>query len=114
MGQCITKPQSRTHAAELLASFSAGTQQVLTAVAFQRPGLDLRCEVVESTVTFKRLTDRMISAYLDSVDPMDKAGAYDIGQHGDMIIASHTGSYTNIVGLPMELVTRWLREAGIL
>lgn len=113
-GKCITKPSSREHAVELLKMFSGAVQQVLTAVAWYQPGREVKCDVVESTVIFKTLTDNIIAAYFGLVDPMDKAGAYDIDQHGDMIIEKYEGSYTNIVGLPMELVTRWLREADIL
>jgi len=47
-------------------------------------------------------------------EPMDKAGAYDIDQHGALIIRRHTGSYSNIMGLPAETVAAWLRKQGLL
>jgi septum formation protein len=107
-GRCIGKPESRDQAVDLLRMFSGKAQSILTAVAYARPGEECRCEVVKSRVTFKVLTEAVVLRYLAEVDPMDKAGAYDIAQHGDLIIESCTGSRSNVAGLPVETVREWL------
>ena len=107
-GRCIGKPESRKQAAEFLRMFSGEAQSILTAVAYARPGEACRCEVVKSRVTFKVLTEAVVREYLTRVDPMDKSGAYDIAQRGDLIIESCDGSRSNVAGLPMETVREWL------
>ena len=109
--RCIPKPDSIEQATAFLRMFSGKTHSVLTCVAFltlntsaPNPSATPELKTVESSVTFKTLTDTIIRSYFEKVDPLDKAGAYDIDQHGDMIIASWSGSYTNIMGLPVELM----------
>ena len=63
---------------------------------------------------FKPLSEPVIAEYFRRVNPLDKAGAYDINAHGELIIARHTGSWTNIMGLPAELVADLLRREGLL
>ena len=60
----------------------------------------------ESTaVTFHTLDDVQIRRYLNRVNPLDKAGAYAIQEEGDLIVEKIVGSYTNVVGLPVERLT---------
>ena len=66
-----------------------------------------------SRVWFRRLSDSAIRAYLDKVNPLDKAGAYAAQGHGAEIVEKIEGSYTNVVGLPMEKTTAALAEFGI-
>lgn len=108
-GRVICKPSSEAEAVEFLRSFSGEQHTVITAVAFSTPQRGLEIEVVESQVVFKKLTDEQIRQYCSKVDPLDKAGAYDIDQNGDMIIESFAGSRTNIMGLPAEVVAKWLK-----
>lgn len=107
-GHCITKPESPTEARQFLRRFSGRSQQILTGVAYGGPGAPWRGTVETSSVRFRELDDPAIENYFARVDPMDKAGAYDIGQHGELVIAERQGSYTNIMGLPAETVARWL------
>ena len=53
-------------------------------------------------VRFATLSDRQIRNYLAAVNPLDKAGAYAIQQHGEWIVEALEGSFTNVVGLPVE------------
>ena len=69
--------------------------------------------VVESEVQFKVLDEAVIDRYLARVDPLDKAGAYAIQQETDLIIAGWRGSYTNIVGLPVEETKQFLTLCGL-
>jgi septum formation protein len=64
-------------------------------------------------VEFRELTDRAIQDYFEKVNPLDKAGAYAAQGHGKEIILRIEGSYSNVVGLPMETTTRWLRTFGV-
>ena len=111
-GRCVPKPRSMDEARDFLRMFSGHSQQVHTGVALSRPGRQVDVKVVTSDVSFKELSDVAIDAYLRRVDPMDKAGAYDIDQQGDLIIASYSGSRTNIMGLPRETVAEWLENCA--
>jgi septum formation protein len=55
-----------------------------------------------SAVTFHQLSPKRIRAYLDRIDTRDKAGAYAVQQHGEMLVERVTGSFTNVVGLPLQ------------
>ena len=61
-------------------------------------------------VDFLPLTDVEIDAYFDLVNPFDKAGAYGIQEHGELIVSSIRGSYENVMGLPVDLVVAELEK----
>src|SRR5258708_19070723 len=63
-------------------------------------------------VTFRALDAPKIRRYLNQVNPLDKAGGYAIQEEGDLIIESISGSYTNVLGLPVERLTSELKEWG--
>jgi septum formation protein len=65
--------------------------------------------VTSSNVIFKALTPSIIDAYLDRIDYSDKAGGYAAQDHGDMIITEIKGSYSNVIGLPMERLANELQ-----
>jgi acyl-ACP thioesterase len=58
-------------------------------------------------VKFRELSDELIDEYVGRVNPLDRAGAYDIDESGDLIVESWTGSYENIMGLPLEPLRAW-------
>ena len=101
-GRIYGKPRDLDEARRFLRELSGQTHSVFTGVAWCRPGLPLQTEVVESRVTFRELSEALIERYVETVRPTDRAGAYDIDESGDLIVASYTGSYENIMGLPME------------
>lgn len=108
-GRCLGKPESRREADAFLRLLAGETHAVLTAVALGGPGTGAaRCAVVETRVTFRPLTAAARRDYLQRVDPLDKAGAYDIDDHGDLLIARVEGSRSNVAGLPLEVVRAWL------
>ena len=113
-GRIINKPSSMEEAWEFLRMLSGKTHRVFTGVAFSRPGGRTESRVDISSVTFKRLTDAKIKEYLTKVKPMDRAGAYDIDESGDLLIASFKGSRTNIMGLSSETATELLKKDGFL
>lgn len=113
-GQFIGKPADMDGARDHLRSFSGQTHNVLTGICCLHPGHDPYSDVCTSGVTFLELREEMITDYFSVVDPLDKAGSYDIGSHGQIIIEKHTGSLSNIIGLPMEIITPWLERNGFL
>ena len=104
-GRLIGKPRDEDEAASFLRAFSGRRQTVFTAVAFSRAGDAVPVVRVEaSLVRFKTLSKADIAAYIEAVHPLDRAGAYDSADNGDRVIAEIVGSFTNVVGLPMESV----------
>ena len=112
-GRLIGKPRDLDEAADFLRAFSGRTQTVYTAVALSLPGTDPDIRVEASAVHFRPLTEPAIQEYLQRTRPLDRAGAYDIDENGDMLIAGFGGSYTNIMGLPMEVVADWFLARGV-
>jgi len=103
------KPRNLDEAKEFLLELSGQTHVVFTGVAFHAEDGTERTACVDSHVTFRELSEEMIEEYVARVHPTDRAGAYDIDESGDLIVASYTGSYENIMGLPVEP----LRDFGI-
>lgn len=106
-GHVLGKPRDWEAAATFLRSYSGKVQFVYTGIAFVLPGKDIDVRVEASSVHFKNLEEDQIQSYLQNAQPLDRAGAYDINTHGDMIIDSYQGSYTNIMGLPAAPVRDW-------
>lgn len=97
------KPRNPGEAERMLAKLQGRTHQVVTGVSL----IHLRARrerifAVSTDVTFRPLTARQIRSYLSKMNPLDKAGAYAIQAHGDLIVEKISGSYTNVVGLPLE------------
>jgi septum formation protein len=101
-GRIYGKPRDLDEARAFLRELSGQAHSVFTGVAYCVPGGRLQATVVESKVKFRELSDELIDRYVESVKPTDRAGAYDIDESGDLIVESYTGSYENIMGLPME------------
>ena len=101
-GRIYGKPQDLDEARAFLRELSGNTHSVFTGVAYCVPGGPLQTEVVEARVTFRTLSEEVIDRYVTAVNPVDRAGAYDIDESGGLLIDSYTGSYENIMGLPME------------
>ena len=112
-GKLFGKPRDLSHARKMLEGLAARTHQVITGVAVIFQGGMV--SFTESTdVTFRMLTAQQITEYLENVHVLDKAGAYAIQEHGELIIERIQGSWSNVVGLPLEKVQTTLRELGIL
>lgn len=106
----LGKPESREEAVAMLTALSGQTHQVLTGVALASAGeLNSRCVVTE--VTFNELSLETIERYVDTGEPMDKAGAYGIQGKAAVLVKHIHGSYSNVVGLPLA-ETAELLEAG--
>ena len=101
-GKIYGKPKDLAEAKEYLRELSGNVHIVFTGVAYNG-----EAKVVRSDVKFRELSDAMIDEYVARVKPTDRAGAYDIDESGDLIVESYTGSYENIMGLPVEPLREW-------
>jgi nucleoside triphosphate pyrophosphatase len=114
-GDILGKPLDGSDAAQMLRRLSGRTHQVLTAVALYAPGgMPVAEAVVRSEVTFRAIADTEITTYLDTGEPFDKAGAYAIQGHAGRFVVQVVGSYTNVVGLPLDEVRDLLQRHGLL
>ncbi len=96
------KPKDLEEAKAFLRELSGNVHTVFTGVAYNG-----EVKVVRSEVKFRPLSAELIDEYVARVRPTDRAGAYDIDESGDLIVESYTGSYENIMGLPLEPLREW-------
>lgn len=113
-GGLILKPVDMEQAIELLLAFSGHAHQVITSFALGTGTGSIHEETVSSEVHFKSIDLDHIKRYFSTVNPLDKAGGYDIGDHGNLIIERHQGSFSNIMGLPKHNVKLALKQQGII
>lgn len=99
------KPTDMADARRMLRELAGHTHQVVTGVCLLHLAKH-RCRLFAETtdVTFKPLSDAQITSYLKAIQPLDKAGGYAIQDRGDDIVERINGSFTNVVGLPVERV----------
>lgn len=111
-GEILAKPLDERDAQRMLRLLSGRWHEVLTGVALVRAGDEARSIVAhEATrVRFARMTEAEINWYAATGEPMDKAGAYAVQGRASLFIEEIKGDYWNIVGLPVRLVYRLMRE----
>ncbi len=110
-GEILGKPRDDADAERMLKLLSGRNHQVITGVCLIGSGFsDTRFETTSVTMTL--LSDDDIRAYLATREPFDKAGAYGIQGIASRWISRIEGDYFNVVGLPVSLVYRMLREHG--
>lgn len=111
-GEILEKPRDQIHAATTLRALSGQTHQVMTAVAIAD---ETRHEVLLSTteVSFRPLSETEIAAYWRTGEPQDKAGGYAIQGLGAVFVRELRGSYTGVVGLPLEATMDLLQSFGV-
>lgn len=123
----LGKPADAVDARRMLRRLSGRAHQVLTGVclAHQMSGAAtsgagdpftwmVQVEVASTAVEFARLSDREITDYVESAEPVDKAGAYAIQGRASRFVTRIEGSYSNVVGLPVALVYDLCKRAGLL
>ncbi|HEV8702005.1 MAG TPA: Maf family protein [Candidatus Polarisedimenticolia bacterium] len=114
-GTILGKPRDPADARRMLGLLSGRTHHVITAVALRAlPEESLVSERAESLVTFVPMTAEEIAWYAATGEGMDKAGAYALQGIGALFIASIEGSYTNVIGLPLERLHPHLRRYGLI
>jgi septum formation protein len=108
------KPRDLADARRMLARLQGRTHQVVTGVSLiHLRGYRERLFAASTDVTFRTLSAGQIDDYVAKVNTLDKAGAYAIQEHGDLIVSEISGSFSNVVGLPAERVeeelTSWTK-----
>jgi septum formation protein len=97
------KPSDLADARRMLSELQGRTHQVVTGVCLiHLRGHCQRIFADATEVTFRTLDAAGIDRYLDQINPLDKAGAYAIQEHGELIVHRISGSFWNVVGLPVE------------
>ena len=112
--QLLEKPTGRDDAIRMLQTIAGQTHIVYSGVTLENASRNYSdTRVAESEVRMLPLSRADIEWYVDTGEPMDKAGAYAVQGVGAMFIDSIHGSYTNVVGLPLALLFQMLRKAGL-
>jgi septum formation protein len=102
-GEIFGKPCNLSDARRMLTRLQGRTHQVVTGVCLMHLRAHReRIFAVSTDVLFHPLDDRQIRNYLAKINPLDKAGAYAIQDSGELIISEISGSFSNVVGLPVE------------
>ncbi|NYF25013.1 nucleoside triphosphate pyrophosphatase [Sporosarcina sp. JAI121] len=112
-GKLYSKPESKEQATAFLKELSGETHTVITGVGLSIDGV-IRTFSVETKVTFRQLDDVLIDAYVESGDPMDKAGGYGIQTAGSLLVEKIDGDYYNVMGLPISKLTEHMRRLGLM
>ena len=114
LGQTILgKPRNFSEAQRFLRSLSGKTHRVITGLCLWKSGSTNFWTGAEMTeVKFRPLAEAEIDDYIATGEPMDKAGAYAIQGAGGKFVSSYNGSWSNVVGLPMERLEKVLKENG--
>lgn len=107
----LGKPQNEKQAYEYLQLLSGSEHEVKTGICFYSlPEEKIIAKLDVTKVQFKTLSDKDIQDYIKTGEPMDKAGAYGIQGLGAKFVESTAGSWSNVVGLPMELVEKTIKK----
>ncbi|MFV8256512.1 Maf family protein [Bdellovibrio bacteriovorus] len=110
-GAPLGKPADRQDAYRILKLLSGKYHEVITAVCLVESSTGKEVSQTETTkIYFRELTDDEIWTYIDTGEPMDKAGAYGIQGQGGKFIERFDGPFDNVVGLPIELVKNLLSK----
>ena len=100
----LEKPLSEDHAEKMLEMLSNDSHLVYTAYTLMQNGNELISRVIETIVTFRKISSDEIQAYIASKEPFDKAGGYGIQGKAMGFVTNVNGSYTNVIGLPLAEV----------
>ena len=111
-GQILGKPVDKADARRMLARLSGQSHQVLTAVAVVAND-EIRQVLTTSFVTFASLDEDEIKQYVETGEPMDKAGAYAVQGLAAKYISKLSGSYSGVMGLPLYETAALLRQCGV-
>ncbi len=120
-GEPLGKPSGPDQAFDYLSRLSGRPHEVKTAVVLVEgpadPGtsfenLKMKQSIETTQVFFRHLSEREIREYIETKEPLDKAGAYGIQGLGGGFVEKISGSFDNVVGLPVDVVHRLLRDGG--
>lgn len=113
-GRILGKPKTKKEAHKMLLGLSGSTHDVYTGLAlFDVAKKKWKTASDRSRVTMREFDARFVADYFSKVNPLDKAGAYAIQEHGDRIIQQIKGSYSNVVGLSVEKLQSLLSQIQV-
>ncbi len=107
----LGKPNSEQDAVDMLTMLSNSTHQVITSICIFHQNQRYQVNQI-SDVTFKALSQSEIAAYVQTGEPMDKAGSYGIQGYGAIFVSHLNGSYTGVMGLPLFETAKLLNQCG--
>lgn len=108
----LGKPRDMAEARQMLRRLAGRRHRVCSAVCVMQHGGTLKLFHENTVVKFKSLSDKEIEAYFERVNPLDKAGAYGIQEHGERIIEGIEGNFDTVMGLPVAKVMAALEAWG--
>lgn len=108
----LGKPEDEADARRMIGLLSGRAHRVLTGVAVVGPGDRVASRVVESRLTFKRITDAELDAFIAGGDWTDASGAYKIHKLAGAFVSDLRGSFTSVVGLPLYETLNLLKGLG--
>ena len=111
-GAVLGKPADELEAFKMLSTLSGVRHQVYTGLTVLR-GETVYTVSEETSVAFRELTEEEIACYLQTGEPMDKAGAYGIQGYGALFIEGIQGDYYNVMGLPVCRLGKLLKKLGV-
>ena len=109
--EVLEKPRDKAQALEMLLKLQGKTHHVMTAVTLKADG-ELYSACDRTAVTFRPADEDFLRAYVETGEPMDKAGAYGIQGFGAVLVERVEGDFFSVMGLPLRLVTDLLARAG--
>ncbi|MCQ2101816.1 MAG: Maf family protein [Fibrobacter sp.] len=112
-GTPLGKPKSEADALEMLQRLNGRSHKVITGVAVAKDGILLSASEEETEVVFRNSPLQVLQEYVNSRDPMDKAGAYGIQTAGARLIQGIRGCYYNVVGLPVARTLQLLEDLKV-
>jgi len=113
-GKILGKPRTETEAKEMLETISGRQHSVITGFTIiDAASNKALSKAVETKVYIRKLSSNEIDAYVESKEPLDKAGAYAIQGLGSVIVEKIEGDYFNVIGLPLSALAETLKEFGV-
>lgn len=110
----LGKPKTKIKAKEMLRELQGKKHKVITGISVINKSKNIELsQAIKTDVKMKALTEKEIDGYVRTKEPLDKAGAYAIQEIGAVLIDEIKGSYTNVVGLPLDALCELLRKAEI-
>lgn len=112
-GDILEKPEDGAHAFEMLRAMSGRWHTVQTSFCwFDRTSSESHVESIDTDVRLRELSDAFIRSYVETGEPLDKAGSYGIQDFGSLLVRELEGSYFNVVGLPVCEAVEALEKIG--
>ena len=112
-GEILGKPDGPEHAQDMLLRLAGRSHTVASGLALVLPSGDVHSGVATTEVSFRSFPADVARAYVETGEPLDKAGAYGIQGSGAALVTEIRGDYYTVVGLPISLLLSILRECGL-